>query len=36
MSIADSRLIPAKTAAGESDLQARYLSFDDYTFLRPE
>jgi peptide/nickel transport system substrate-binding protein len=34
MSIADSRLIPAKTAAGESDLQARYLSFDDYTFLR--
>ena len=34
MSLADSRLIPAKTAAGESDLQARYLSFDDYTFLR--
>jgi peptide/nickel transport system substrate-binding protein len=34
LSIADSRIIPAKTAAGESDLQARYLSFDDYTFLR--
>jgi peptide/nickel transport system substrate-binding protein len=34
MSLADSRIIPAKTAAGESDLQARYLSFDDYTFLR--
>lgn len=27
-------LIPAKTGAGESDLQARYLSFDDYTFLK--
>lgn len=27
-------LIPAKTGAGESSLQARYLSFDDYTFLR--
>jgi peptide/nickel transport system substrate-binding protein len=34
MSIADSRIISAKTAAGESDLQARYLSFNDYTFLR--
>ena len=34
MSLADSRIISAKTAAGESDLQARYLSFDDYTFLR--
>ena len=34
VTLADSRLIPAKTAAGESDLQARYLSFDDYTFLR--
>jgi peptide/nickel transport system substrate-binding protein len=34
MSLADSKIIPAKTAAGESDLQARYLSFDDYTFLR--
>ncbi len=27
-------LIPAKAGAGESDLQARYLSFDDYTFLK--
>lgn len=27
-------LIPTKTGAGESALQARYLSFDDYTFLR--
>ena len=33
-SIANSRIIPAKTGAGESDLQARYLSFDDYTFLK--
>ena len=34
MSLADARIISAKTAAGETDLQARYLSFDDYTFLR--
>jgi peptide/nickel transport system substrate-binding protein len=34
LSLADSRIIPAKTASGETDLQARYLSFDDYTFLR--
>ena len=32
--IANSRIIAAKTGAGESDLQARYLSFDDYTFLK--
>jgi peptide/nickel transport system substrate-binding protein len=32
--IASSKIIPAKTGAGESDLQARYLSFDDYTFLK--
>jgi peptide/nickel transport system substrate-binding protein len=32
--IASSRIIAAKTGAGESDLQARYLSFDDYTFLK--
>src|SRR5207244_5377493 len=32
--IADSKIIPAKTEAGESDLQARYLRFDDYTFLK--
>ncbi len=34
MTMADARIIPAKTAAGESDLQARYLTFDDYTFLK--
>jgi peptide/nickel transport system substrate-binding protein len=27
-------LVPAKTAAGESDLQARYIRFDNYTFLK--
>ena len=32
--IASSKIIPAKAGAGESDLQARYLSFDDYTFLK--
>jgi peptide/nickel transport system substrate-binding protein len=32
--IASSGLIPAKTGAGESDLQARYLRMDNYTFLR--
>jgi peptide/nickel transport system substrate-binding protein len=34
MSIASSEIIPAKTGAGESDLQARYLRFDNYTFLK--
>ena len=34
MNIADGKLVPAKTGAGESDLQARHLSFNDYTFLR--
>jgi peptide/nickel transport system substrate-binding protein len=32
--VASSKIIPAKTEAGETDLQARYLSFDDYTFLK--
>jgi peptide/nickel transport system substrate-binding protein len=32
--IADPKIIPAKTGTGQSDLQARYLSFDDYTFLK--
>ncbi len=27
-------IIPAKAGAGESDLQARYLRFDNYTFLK--
>jgi peptide/nickel transport system substrate-binding protein len=34
LTIADNRIIPAKTGAGESDLQARYLRFDNYTFLK--
>ncbi|MGE5271189.1 MAG: ABC transporter substrate-binding protein [Thiohalocapsa sp.] len=34
VAVANSKIIPAKTGAGESDLQARYLSFDDYTFLK--
>jgi peptide/nickel transport system substrate-binding protein len=34
LSIGDSKIIPAKTGAGESDLQARYLRFDNYTFLK--
>ncbi len=34
MTIADAKLIPAKTATGESDLQARYLRFEDYTLLK--
>ena len=34
LTIADKSLIPAKTGAGDSDLQARYLRFDDYTFLK--
>ena len=34
LTIADPQIIPAKTGAGESDLQARYLRFDDYTFLK--
>lgn len=34
MTIGTNSLIPAKTAAGESDLQARYLRFDNYTFLK--
>ena len=34
INISDGKLIPAKTGAGESDLQARHLTFDDYTFLK--
>jgi peptide/nickel transport system substrate-binding protein len=34
MQIASSKIIPAKTGTGESDLQARYLRFDNFTFLR--
>ena len=32
--IASNKLISAKTGTGEVDLQARYLRFDDYTFLK--
>jgi peptide/nickel transport system substrate-binding protein len=34
ISIGTSSLIPAKTGAGGADLQARYLRFDNYTFLK--
>ncbi len=34
MDIADAKLIPLKTESGEADLQARYLRFEDYTFLK--
>ena len=34
LNIADSKLIPAKTGAGEADLQARDLNFNNYTFLK--
>ncbi len=34
MSVAESKLIPAKTGAGDSDLQARDLQFNNYTFLK--
>ena len=34
MSLADSKIVPLKTGAGEADLQARYLRFDNYTFLK--
>jgi peptide/nickel transport system substrate-binding protein len=34
MAVADSKLIPAKVGAGEADLAARYLRFDNYTFLK--
>jgi peptide/nickel transport system substrate-binding protein len=32
--ISDAALIPFKTGAGETDLQARFLRFDNYTFLK--
>src|SRR5208282_2525753 len=34
MDIVDSKLVPLKAETGEADLQARYLRFDDYTFLK--
>jgi len=32
--LGSSKMIPAKTGSGEADLQARYLRFDHYTFLK--
>ena len=34
IAIADSKLIPAKAGAGEADLQARDLNFNNFTFLK--
>jgi peptide/nickel transport system substrate-binding protein len=34
MNLASPTLIPLKAGSGESDLQARYLRFDNFTFLR--
>jgi peptide/nickel transport system substrate-binding protein len=34
MNISLANLIPAKTGAGDSDLQGRYIAFEDYTFLK--
>jgi peptide/nickel transport system substrate-binding protein len=34
INIATGALIPTKVGAGDSDLQARYLSFDNFTFLK--
>ncbi|MDH3636312.1 MAG: ABC transporter substrate-binding protein [Gammaproteobacteria bacterium] len=34
INIASNKLVPAKTGANESDLQARYLRMDNYTFLK--
>lgn len=34
MNLVSPSLIPLKAGSGESDLQARYLRFDNYTFLR--
>ncbi len=34
MILVDKSVIPVKASTGDADLQARYLSFDEYTFLR--
>ncbi len=34
VNIVSNSLVPAKTGAGDSDLQARYLRLDNYTFLK--
>ncbi len=34
VSLGSTKIIPAKTGSGETDLQARYIRFDHYTFLK--
>ena len=34
VNITSASLVAAKTGAGDADLQARYLTFEDYTFLK--
>jgi peptide/nickel transport system substrate-binding protein len=34
LTMGSTQLIPAKAGAGETDLQGRYLRFDNYTFLK--
>ncbi|MCM0019381.1 MAG: ABC transporter substrate-binding protein [Tagaea sp.] len=34
LTVADGKILPAKTGAGEADLQARNINFSNYTFLR--
>lgn len=34
LAIGSAALVPAKTGSGESDLQGRYIRFDNYTFLK--
>lgn len=34
LEVADPKLVPIKTGAGETDLQFRHLNFKDYTFLK--
>lgn len=34
LNIGSSSLVAAQTGSGEADLQARYIRFDDYTFLK--
>ncbi len=34
IAIGSRSLVPAKTGSGDSDLQGRYIRFDDYTFLK--
>ncbi len=34
IAVGSASLVPAKTGSGDSDLQGRYVRFDDYTFLK--